>query len=147
MNVRSGALALFLLARAGTAATLSEAPVVAQFGAWTVHRGEGRCGATYSKDPAIELRRDALLIARKGGLQTVKLRFDSEPYGAERDLSGEERSNAAVAVTGSDFDRLSSGPTRLRGKIQSLTRGTWNIDIDLRGVPDAIAQIKADCTP
>lgn len=146
MITRMYALALFFVAYALPAATLSDAPTVGEFGNWTVHQGAGVCGAAYRKDSGVEIRPGVLLIARKGGLQSAQLRFDNEPFGVARSLSDQERTEATVRITGADFARLTTGITRLRVKIESLTRGTWNVDIDLYGVAEAIAQIKATCS-
>ena len=132
------------------AGDLSEAPVVFRSADWSVLRVKNAmtdkvsCTGIYKKNYAVQLSETDLFVSYRGGLQSIKLRFDEDPPQHLRLASEVEKKLGSADIEGEDFERLRSSK-RLRIEVLSLIRGLQYTDLDLTGFADAYANIKIGC--
>lgn len=141
----------FCVAAFGSAqAGLKDAAKVGTFGNWTILRDVDKmtdkvvCTGVYQQDYATQLTDQGLYISVKGGLSSVTLRFDELPARPMRLAEKIEKDVRAVMLEGPDFD-LAVSSTRLRGQVLTLISGVQTFELDLTGIREAVANIKAGC--
>ncbi|CAN7189059.1 hypothetical protein [Acidovorax sp. LjRoot117] len=145
-------LLLCALATGGVHANLKSATKVGIFGNWTVLRDTDKmtdkvtCTGIYQQDYSRQLSEDGLYISVKGGLSSITLRFDELPARPMRLAGKIEKDVRAVMLEGADFD-LAVSSTRLRGQVLTLVSGVQDFELDLSGIREAVAHIKAGCPP
>ncbi|OYD50691.1 hypothetical protein [Acidovorax kalamii] len=145
-------LAIALCATAlGTAqASLKEAAKVGTFGNWTILRDVDKmtdkvtCTGIYQQDYAKQLSDEGLYISVKGGISSVTLRFDDLPPRPMRLAGKIEKDVRAVMLEGAEYD-LAISSSRLRVQVLTLISGVQNFELDLAGIKDAVANMKAGC--
>jgi hypothetical protein len=144
------AVALCALAICPAQASLKDATKVATFGSWTILRSVDKmtdkvtCTGIYQQDYAKQLSDEGLYVSVKGGISSVTLRFDDLPPRPMRLASKIEKDVRAVMLEGAEYD-LAISSARLRGQILTLISGVQDFELDLTGIKDAVANIKAGC--
>ncbi len=83
-------------------------------------------------------------IRIRGGIQSVKLRFDSDPPQEMRLPTRLEKDISAVILEGTDYQKALESK-RLRYETLLVVRGMADGDISLDGLKEAVEHIKAGC--
>lgn len=147
------ALVALLLASATTLTFgqgLKSAPTVFTSGKWKVVRttdpmtDKPDCTGIFENNYSTQLTESALYIGVRGGISSIKYRFDEEePQGVRLPTDIEKRADTAI-LEGSDFGRALRS-TRLRVQFLTLVRGVQVVDIDTTNMMDALENIKSGC--
>ncbi len=142
--------ALLAVSSISASANLAEDKKVFSSGNWAVLRGvdamtdKVTCTGIYKKDYAKQLVADRLFVSVRGGISSVTLRFDDEPAQSLRLATDTEKNINSVIINDAHFDALIRS-SRLRMQVLTLVSGVQNIDLDLKGIADAVENIRADC--
>jgi hypothetical protein len=135
---------------ASNAAGLKEATVALTVGNWKVLRNldpmndSVSCTGLYKTNNGIQLSRSEMYVSVKGGIQLITLRFDDSPAESSRLPEKMEKDVRAIIIDGADFNKLQESK-RLRVQTLTLVSGIVSEDLDLTGLQEALASIKADC--
>ncbi|MFD1839115.1 hypothetical protein [Paracidovorax cattleyae] len=131
-------------------ASLADSKKVFSSGSWSVLRGtdsmtdKATCTGVYKKDYSKQLSADTLYISIRGGISSVTMRFDDEPPRGLRLATETEKGIDAITVNEAEFDKLLQS-SRLRMRVSTLVSGIQDFDIDLRGLNDAVENIRSGC--
>jgi hypothetical protein len=132
------------------AADISSLPVVFETGSWRVLASTDNmtdkrtCTGVYKDNYGIQLTEDKLMLSVRGGIQFITLRFDDEPPMKGRLPVKMEKDVGVIIIEYGDFNKALNSK-RLRTNVLTLVRGVSDNDIDLTGISDAVANIKAGC--
>lgn len=143
-------VAIFLAACSVQAQGLKNATKTLTVGNWTVLRDVDAmtdkvgCTGIYKGEPSIQLSDSGFYFRVTGGIEAVTLRFDSEPARQMRLATKMEKNIRAIILDGSDFSTVTNS-TRLRYQVLTLVSGTQSGDLDLSGIQEALAHIRANC--
>jgi len=102
------------------------------------------CTGVYKDRYGIQLSETALYIRVSGGIESIKLRFDSAEPQSLKPAREIEKKIRSIVIEGSDFAQLKNS-SRLRVQIGTLVSGVVDEDIDLNGFNDALANINSGC--
>lgn len=132
------------------ATSLSDAPTVFRAGNWSVLRAmdpmtdKVSCTGIYKDQYGIQLTSDTLYVSIRGGISSIRLRFDDEPVQNLRLATEMEKKVDAISISGADFSKLMDS-RRLRVEVLTLVRGVINEDLDLAGIREARTNIEQGC--
>lgn len=135
---------------ASYAAGLKDATVALKVGNWKVLRDidpmkdSVSCTGIYKTNNGIQLSESGMYVSVRGGIQLITLRFDDKPAGSSRQPQKMEKDVRAIIIDGVDFNELQESK-RLRIQTLTLVSGIVSEDLDLTGLQEAIASIKAGC--
>lgn len=123
---------------------LSELPVVARSGNWSVRRSadtmtdEVSCTGFYKDRFDIQLEKSVFYISMRGrgGVSLVTLRFDDGSPKPARLASETERKISTIILEGEEFEELLKSK-RLRARIFTILDTVIDEDIDLTGLEQA----------
>ena len=102
------------------------------------------CTGIYKENYDIQLTPRTLYIRVQGGLQGVMLRFGDQPARPLRLAEEMEKKIRSIIITGSEFNDLADS-NRLRYQVSTLVSGIKSDDLDLSGIQEALANIRAGC--
>ena len=131
-------------------ADLSKQPTVYKSGQWEVRKSvdamtdKVTCTGIYGKGYRYQLNNDSLFIGVKGGPRSVTLRYGTNAAERLRLASDMETKINYIILKGGEFRKLST-VNRLRLESLTYVRGIVSADIDLKGMNEALAFIKAGC--
>jgi hypothetical protein len=147
---RAAAAVLVLTCNAAGAQAITDGVRAFQSGDWTVYRSKGQmtdkttCTGIYRGDPSYQISERTLYINVPGVIESVILRFGEEPAEPFRLATSMEKRIRAVSIAGGELDRLLATP-RLRLQVGTLVSGIKTYDINLKGLPEALENIRAGC--
>lgn len=129
---------------------LGSAPTVFTSGKWKVVRttdpmtDKPTCTGIFDNNYSTQLSESALYVGVRGGISSIKYRFDDEEPQAMRLPTDIEKKVDTAIIEGRDFGRALRS-TRLRVQFLTLVRGVQVADIDTTNMMDALENIKTGC--
>ena len=148
--MKSALLALALVSSLACAQTPDKPNLpVFRSGPWFVVRsvpesgGAVACTGFYRANQRVQLSKDMLVLKSNDDIDSVAFGYDDQPMGPTRPLSAGEKDVKGIVFTGDDFAKLASS-RKLR--IDAITaQGTVHHELELNGLPAALANINAGC--